>query len=203
MQNFFTPQRVWSQRQLPHIYYLPAPGALNPLTTAYAPVLTNSPALTPVPVDWLHATLVKIRSTIPLHARDELVAALTATAGTQPVMTMTAGPAMASRSAIVLDLVPDHLWNQVRAALAATVETVLGPGSTSLGERPHITLAYGRAEADSGHLQSRLRQLTDHRVELHIDSAHLVEVTQHPDLGGYRWASPTTPLAFATAHNSP
>jgi 2'-5' RNA ligase len=53
-------------------------------------------------------------------------------------------------------------------------------------ERPHITLAYGIGDADSGAFQSRLRRATDQRCHLTLTHLGWVDVTQDRIAHGYR-----------------
>lgn len=92
----------------------------------------------------------------------------------EPV-SLIAGPAIVGASSVVLDLTPDTDWRRVQAAVATVVDDVLGIGAARINsaERPHITLAYGIGEADSGVLQSRLRRATDQRCHLTPDPSGL------------------------------
>ncbi|MCK2245407.1 MULTISPECIES: 2'-5' RNA ligase family protein [unclassified Crossiella] len=198
MKTFFTPGRIWpTNRRLTHIYYLPDTNTLAPLLDAYAPTLQGLDFLTPVPPEWLHATLLKI--TTPMDAfeaatEEVLLARLRAELATVSPLSLLAGPALAGASAVVLDLTPDHHWNTLCARIATAIDDVLGPGTAMIKqqERPHITLAYGIADGDSGEVQSRLRRATDQRVPLQLDRLHLVDVIQDLAASGYRWTPRAT-----------
>lgn len=195
MHTFFTPNKIWPAGQrLLHVYFLPDQTHLAPLQAAYLPVLhEHLDCLALVPPDWFHATLIKITTPagdISVAQRDELATGLAAGLAELPTFELTAGPALAGQSAIMLDLTPDDDWTMLRDTAAATVTDVLGLDAVSLdGGRPHLTLAYGRADGDSGAIQSQLRRATDQRIPLRLDRVHLVEVTQHAETYGYRWTS--------------
>lgn len=195
MHTFFAPNKMWPpQQRLLHVYYLPEPAQVASAQEVYLPVLEDHlDCLALVPPQWTHATLIKITrpaETIDDNLRGTLATALAAGLANLPQAEMIAGPAVAGASAVMLDLTPDEDWNRLRDTTAAIVTDVLGPGTVSLGGgRPHLTLAYGIGNGDSGIMQSGLRRATDLRLPLVLDRLHLVEVTQHPepDTYGYRW----------------
>jgi hypothetical protein len=192
-----------------HVYYLPEPAQVAPTQEVYLPALEDHlDCLALVPPQWMHATLVKITrpaETIDDNLRGTLATALKDGLANLPKAKMIAGPAVAGASAIMLDLTPDKDWNRLRDAAAAIVTDVLGPGNVSIGGgRPHLTLAYGIGNGDSGAMGSGLRRATDLRLPLVLDRLHLVEVTQHPepDTYGYRW-SVLAELGLSTSTPSP
>lgn len=181
-----------------HVYYLPDLGELAPLLDIYEPILGAAPELAPVERPWLHATLLKIvpergvvdQALVASRLRDCLLRH-------EPV-SLTAGPAFVGASSVVLDLTPDTDWRRLRAAVATVVDDVLGVGAARINaaERPHITLAYGIGDADSGVLQSQLRRATDQRCHLTLTQLDLVDVTQDRIAHMYRW-TPVSGLRLA------
>jgi hypothetical protein len=82
--------------------------------------------------------------------------------------------------------------------VATVVDDVLGigPHGSAPPSGPHITLAYGIGDADSGVLQSRLRRATDQRCHLTLTDLDLVDVTQDWIAYRYRW-TPISSVRFA------
>jgi hypothetical protein len=194
MRSFFA-SRAWTAQSLWHVYYLPDLDRLAPLLRIYEPLLAGDPTLAPVQRSWLHATIIKILPKIVVsdEQREYLVAALRRRLATLSPVPLTVGPALAGSSSVVLDVIADDDWRLVQAAVAAVVDDVLGIGSAQIApdERPHITLAYGIGDGDSGVLQTRLRRATDQRCKLTLQGVDLVDVIQDRCEHTYTW----TPIA--------
>ncbi|MGW6708391.1 2'-5' RNA ligase family protein [Streptomyces sp. NPDC054956] len=105
------------------------------------------------------------------------------------------GPPIANSAGAVFDVWPDEeavfLQGRVRSAIRAT------RGETSLqhsGGRPHMSVGYSYASAESDALNSTLRNtITPRRAPLRVDAVHLLDVRYDtaPDTGGWRmtWES--------------
>lgn len=200
MEAFFSPGKAWSQGPtLLHVYYVPDLAPLAPMLDAYESVVAGVDCVELVPRPWIHATMCKI--TVPPgdlapSTNSALAKRLQARLAQVRPVELVAGPAMAGTTSVTIDLTPDAGWLRLREAVVAEIEAELGTGTTSFGasERPHLTLAHGRASGESGGVQSRLRKATDLRVPLLLDRLDLVEATQDLAARSYTWAQPTTAL---------
>ncbi len=208
MREFFTAARRWPPGHTRlHLYHLPSTGSLAPLLEIYRPILAGTSFLNVVPTRWLHMTIAQIRmpaADLDTATRAELVSALRTRLGGLAPIRLTVGPALVGDTSLVLDVTPDRGVTELAAVTAEVIDTVLGRGTADIGqhERPHITLAYGAGDGDSGPLQSRLRRATGARTELLVDGLDLVDVAQTPP--DYRWTTlATLPLSSRTARRPP
>lgn len=175
-----------------HVYFVPDPVEIKPLIDAYRAIVDDLDFVARQPDDWLHATIMVVDG---IAARDvtalqraNLTARLAKTVGEIPSFTVTCGPAIAGRSSIALDMVPDR-------DIAALISRVRAIGAEVFGDeavkyssgRPHITLAYATGDEDSGIVQGKLRDATDLRMTLTVDSVRLVDVLLDAELFQFRW----------------
>lgn len=203
MKSFFTPDRIWATSTLLHVYYLPDPNQLAPLLEVYEPILGAEPALAPVERQYLHATLIKIVRNVKEVDQGLLADRLCDRLLTHRPISLIAGPAVAGATGVVLDLIPDAEWHRLQTTVAGVVDDVLGADAVKIetNQRPHISLAYGIGDADSGLLQSRLRRVTDQRCHLNVDHLDLLEVTQDQIAHTYRW-TPVSVLPLGPSETS-
>ena len=165
------------------VYYVPPAEPVKPLIDAYSDALAPFGFIAPVARDWLHATIAAVqdRWTSEMTPR-QLSAAqerLRQELGGLPAFTVQAGGALASRHGVTLDLTPDHDFAELIRLASGVFTEVFGPAAAGYdGGRPHVTLAYGTGQGDSGLVQGRLRNATDLRVPLKVAEVLLVEVSQ-------------------------
>jgi 2'-5' RNA ligase len=175
-----------------HVYFLPDPAELKPLVDTYRGVLEGLDFLSPQPDEWLHATVAVVDGVpardVPAAQRAELEQRLRQVLVGMAPFQVTCGPAIAGRSTVALDMVPDRefheLTEQVRRAAGKVFEDDAVQYSSG---RPHITLAYAIGDGDSGILQAKLRNATDLRVALTVDTVHLVDVVADAERFQFRW----------------
>ncbi|WP_285752435.1 2'-5' RNA ligase family protein [Lentzea sp. NBRC 105346] len=175
-----------------HVYFVPDPTEIKPLADAYRDVIEDLDCVARQPDEWLHSTVMVIDDIpardVTAEQRAELANRLQQTLAELPAFTLSAGPAIAGRSTIALDLVPDrdfrNLVDRVRSAAAG----VFGEDKVQYSNgRPHITLAYATGDGDSGVIAGRLRGATDLRATLTVDTVRLVDVLVDADLFQFRW----------------
>lgn len=176
----------------PHAYFVPDPAEIAPLVAAYQDVLAGVDFVARQPEEWLHATLMVVDGVaardVPAAQRAELTERLRAAVREVPAFTVTCGPAIAGRSSVALDLVPDRDFAELTRRVRAAAAAVFGAEAVRFsGGRPHITLAYATGDGDSGVLAGQLRQATDLRATLTVDSVRLVDVLVDTELCQFRW----------------
>jgi 2'-5' RNA ligase superfamily len=175
-----------------HVYFVPNPVEIKPLVDAYRGVIEGLDFVAQQPDEWLHSTVMVVDG-IPAHdvtarQRVELAERLTRTVAEIPSFTMTCGPAIAGRSSIALDLAPDRDFAELVNHVQSAAGHVFGRDVVNYSSgRPHITLAYATGDGDSGIVQGRLRNATDLRVALTVDSVRLVDVLVDAELFQFRW----------------
>ncbi|MFB6984500.1 2'-5' RNA ligase family protein [Streptomyces sp. NPDC056304] len=149
--------------------------------------------MTPYPIDpqvpdcpadpcWLHLT-VEMVADAPAAAisgpeRADLVAALTDALGDFAPFEIEAGPPIAGVSGAVLDVWPDGRAVALQDRVREVIRTVRGEHAVMpTAGRPHFSLGYAYAEADSDPLSSVLRTtITPRRAALFVDRVHVVDV---------------------------
>ncbi|MFJ2627663.1 2'-5' RNA ligase family protein [Streptomyces sp. NPDC087532] len=183
--------RPWvSGERVLHVYVCPRAGVDEELLQLAHRV---TGVMAPYPIDpqaqgcpadpgWLHLT-VEMVADAPAAAisgpeRTDLVAALTdGLTGFAPFETEV-GPPIANVAGAVLDVWPDGrvvaLQDRVREAIRAVRgEHAVMPSA----DRPHLSLGYAYAEADSDPLNSVLRTtITPRRAALFVDRVHVLDV---------------------------
>jgi len=199
MRPFFTAQRRWPPGWTrPHVYLCPdltVDEGLRDLVDRARRVLADEP-VSIVADRWLHATVQRVDGVrcvdLSPGQRDDLAAALRAELATVPAGTLSAGPALAGDSGVVLDVdgdLPGQLWTAIASAVRTAISTTLGAAAVATRPGPpHVSIAYAIGETDSGRLQSRLRrEARPARAPLTVAAVELVDVEQDPDAGTYRW----------------
>jgi hypothetical protein len=116
----------------------------------------------------MHVTLLKIVPECGVVDQALIVSRLRECLLEHEPVSLIAGPAFVGASSVVLDLTPDTDWRRLQAPWLPSSTTSSGTGwhGSNAAERPHIRLAYGIGDADSGVFQSRLRCATDQRCHL-------------------------------------
>ncbi|MGO1055197.1 2'-5' RNA ligase family protein [Crossiella sp. CA198] len=175
-----------------HVYFVPGPAEIAPLVEAYRDVLAELDFVARQPAEWLHATLLVVdgipAGEVGAAQRAELTDRLRAAVAEVPAFTVTAGPAIAGRSSIALDLVPDRDFIELISRVRSAAAEVFGAAAVGyVSGRPHITLGYAVGEGDSGVVAGRLRNATDLRATLTVDRVRLVDVLVDAELAQFRW----------------
>uniref|UniRef100_UPI003F495837 2'-5' RNA ligase family protein n=1 Tax=Pseudonocardia sp. CA-138482 TaxID=3240023 RepID=UPI003F495837 len=166
------------------------------------------------PVAWLpdrmlHVTLDVVADATAEHISDrergELADALAERLAGWPCYQGLAGSALAYPSGVVVDISPAGplcaLAGQVRAALRA----VRGAAAVTWRQsKPHVSLGYAHAVADSDPWQRALRQIDPAHAPLRLAEVHLVEVHADPATARLEWESVAAiPLLSNPAERSP
>ncbi|WP_157777224.1 2'-5' RNA ligase family protein [Nocardia terpenica] len=175
-----------------HVYFCPDPVEIAPLVDAYRSVLDGVDFLSPQPDEWLHATVMVVDGVpareVSERQRADLEHHLRQAVSEIPAFTLTCGPATAGRSSIALDLVPDRDFLRLVDRVKVAAGAVFGPEAVRYSNgRPHITLGYARGDGDSGIIQTALRNATDLRVTLTVDTVRLVDVLVDTERVQFRW----------------
>ncbi|WP_033346294.1 2'-5' RNA ligase family protein [Catenuloplanes japonicus] len=200
MEKFMSGSRIWPDEQTRlHFYLLPSldlNAELDALITDYRDVVEEFPFVTLVQDEWLHVTLHMVTGVAAEEVGDRQRRGLVRTVGTYleglGPMTLTAGPALATRNAVVLDVdgdLPGDPFHEVYTRIRAAVEDTIGVEAVEFDAMPpHITLAYANSSGDSGRVQSLLRRkVRPSRATFTVDEIHLVEVEQDALRTEYRW----------------
>ncbi|WP_214104813.1 2'-5' RNA ligase family protein [Acrocarpospora catenulata] len=186
----FTPQfqgRPWPDgARVLHVYALPDPGVdagVLALASACRPAMIGYP-LAMVADDRLHMTIEMITDVtadaITPQERAELAAALSRQLADLAPVTVLCGSPLAGQAGVLLDAHPDDGVTALRERVRAAVRETRGPAAVQNDEgRPHMSLAYAYAEADSGALQSTLRRVSPSHAPLTISAVHLLDVAFH------------------------
>lgn len=175
-----------------HVYFVPDSTEINPLIDAYRHIVESLNCVSPQPTEWLHATLMVIDGIATREVNEQqiadLIQRLRQALEDLPTFTVTCGPAIAGRSSIALDLVPDNGFAALRNRATAAAAGIFGVDAVRYSNgRPHITLAYARGEGDSGIIQTQLLHATDIRVQLTVSDVRLVDVTADMDRLQFQW----------------
>jgi hypothetical protein len=204
--RFITPARKWSEPSRWHIYALPdltANTALGDLVDRVRTVTSDCQVLSQVRNEWLHATinLVAGRSgrDVTPGQRDALIASLAESVADLRPFSATVGSPMANQVSVLLDVdqdLPDQPWAILSDRVRASIGQVFGPTAlTYEPPPPHLTLAYGTGQADSGLLQSQLRrQVRPGHASWTIDRIYILDVTQDAGSSEYRWGEPVAEI---------
>ena len=203
MQRFISGARLWPQgtRKL-HVYIVPdltRDTALHDLVARTRAVLRANFAscLAEVPDPWLHATGRAVAgiaaAEISAEQRAAFARAMAGTLAVVPAFTSVAGPPLATTSSVLLDIDGDHAggpWAAMSTAIDAVIAEVFGDEALAMDPgAPHLAIAYGTADADSGRIQSLLRkQVRPSRAQLTVEEVHLVDVEQDAAESSYRWS---------------
>ncbi|MFB9907842.1 2'-5' RNA ligase family protein [Allokutzneria oryzae] len=175
-----------------HVYFVPDPVEIAPVVDAYRDVLDEVDCVARQPDEWLHATVLMVDG-IPTRdvteqQRADVEQQLRQVLGGLDAFTVTCGPALAGRSSIALDLVPDKDFMELVTLAKTAAGAVFGKAAVQYsGGRPHISLGYATGDGDSGIIQTTLRAATDLRATLTVDAVRLVDTHFDRDLVQFRW----------------
>lgn len=193
MDTFISGDVLWPEGWTKlHVYVIPDLAQIKELVDIYQGVINEFPFISPVPDEWLHATVqmiggVAARDVTAQH-RAELETGLRQQISSLAPFEMTVGGAIASGSGVVLDLTPDDEFIDIIHRTREVIRDVLGDASVTYSSaRPHITLGYARAQGDSGVVASKLRRATDQRATLTVAQVSLVDAIQDRERHQYRW----------------
>ncbi|WP_327416418.1 2'-5' RNA ligase family protein [Streptomyces sp. NBC_01233] len=167
----------------------------------HRPLLDDYPQLTPVPVEWLHATLQSIGPFTPEQAL-ALSDAAHAAVGGMPAFDVEVGPAQAIHNGLVASLYPEEALSDLYGALRDATEGVLGAGA--LGSRPqrpwpHMSLAYSNCRwQDEDFRRTLVKDVRPKRARMTVAQVSLVD--QQQDWRSlYSWTTISTiPLGTAS-----
>jgi len=154
--------------------------AVHDFARAHAGLLTQHPQLTPVPTEWLHATLQSIGPLTPGQADAVAEAARPALAGLQP-FGLEIGPAQAIYNGVVTAIYPEDRISELFWALRQATESAIG---TDLIPKPparywpHMSLAYSNAHWNADELARSLVKVRPSRARITVTRAVLVDQQQ-------------------------
>ncbi|MEV6602796.1 hypothetical protein [Kutzneria sp. NPDC051319] len=175
--------------------YAPVDLALNAelarLISRWRDVLSGAP-IGLVDDQWLHTTLEMISDgpggEIGADERTELADAIRVALAETPVYGGRAGSALAYESGAMIDISPAAPLVEAHRRIRRAVHAVRGPGATGYAvPKPHISLGYATAEADSDAWQGKLRQIDPNGAPLVLPEIHLVEVGVDQAAGQLWW----------------
>ncbi|MFD7919655.1 2'-5' RNA ligase family protein [Streptomyces sp. NPDC059740] len=147
---------------------------------SHAELLAEYPELSPVPVEWLHATLQSIGPLTPETATAVAEAARPALAGIEP-FEIEIGPAQAIHNGVVPAIYPEDGISELYWALRRATESVVGAETMPKPpERfwPHLSLAYSGAQWNHDDLARALVRLRPPRPRMIVTRAVLVDQEQ-------------------------
>ncbi|MFJ4745445.1 2'-5' RNA ligase family protein [Streptomyces sp. NPDC088775] len=204
--------RPWvSGEQVLHVYVCPRAGVDDELLRL---VGRATEVMAPYPIDpqaphcpadpgWLHLT-VEMVADAPSAAisgadRAGLVKALADGLADFDMFETEVGPPIANVAGAVLDVWPDRQAVALQDRVRSVLRAVRGDRAvTPSADRPHLSLGYACAAADSDPLNSVLRTtITPRRAPLLVDRVHVVDVTWAYESmpGGDGWQMSWTPVA--------
>ena len=213
MDRFIAGPVVWAAGETRlHVYVLPNLSVnlqLRELVHRIRSVIASYPALSPVPDEWLHATVQAITGApadgVSLHQRTEMVAALRRQVAGMAPFEVTAGAPIADQAGVLLDLdqdMPGEPFDMLSSGVRAAIGEIFGESALQHDPGPpHVTLGYASGPEDSGVVQAMLRrQVRPGRAPMRVDAVYLVDVIQDAALSQYRWRTPIAviPLTGAT-----
>lgn len=174
--------------------------AVHDFARAHADLLTQHPELSPVPIEWLHATL---QSVSPLSTEETNAVADTARLALREVQPfeLEIGPAQAIHNGVIVAMDPEEQISELYWALRRATEEAIGadrmPGRPSRFW-PHLSLAYSNAHWNADDLARALVKLRPPRARITVTRAVLVD-QQQLWRDKYTW----TPLAEVRLGHTP
>ncbi|MFJ3946219.1 2'-5' RNA ligase family protein [Streptomyces griseoaurantiacus] len=154
--------------------------AVHDFVHAHAELLVQHPELSPVPVEWLHATLQSIGPLTAESAAAVADAARPALASIEP-FEIEIGPAQAIHNGVVPAIYPEERISELYWTLRRATESVVGVDAMPKApERfwPHLSLAYSGAQWDHDDLTRALVKLRPPRPRMTVTRAVLVDQEQ-------------------------
>jgi 2'-5' RNA ligase len=175
------------------------------LAAAHHDLLAQHEQLTPVPEQWLHATLLSIGPLEPEQAQAVGAAGQRAVAGLEP-FELEIGTPQAIHNGIVALLHPEDQLHQLYRALHGATTEVLGADAVpTVNQRTwgHVSLAYSNAVWDADALTRTLvKDLREPRARMTVNRAVLVD--QQQDWRSlYSWNTITTAALGAPTTTGP
>ncbi|MEV7465415.1 2'-5' RNA ligase family protein [Streptomyces kronopolitis] len=154
--------------------------AVHDFARAHSELLAQHTELSPVPVEWLHATLQSIGPLTAETAAAVAEAARPLLAGIEP-FEIEIGPAQAIHNGVVPAIYPEDKISELYWALRRATESVVGAETMpKASERfwPHLSLAYSGAQWDHDDLARALVRLRPPRPRMTVTRAVLVDQEQ-------------------------
>jgi 2'-5' RNA ligase len=162
-----------------HILFEDQPD-VHEFARAHAELLAQHQELSPVPVEWLHATLQSVGPLSPALAAAVADAARPALARIEP-FEIEIGPAQAIHNGVVPAIYPEDRISQLFWALRQATESVIGAEQMPKAPDrfwPHLSLAYSGARWDHDDLSRSLAKLRPPRPRMTVTRAVLVDQEQ-------------------------
>ncbi|WP_405749405.1 2'-5' RNA ligase family protein [Streptomyces sp. NBC_01411] len=153
--------------------------AVRDFARAHAEILSRYPELSPVPVEWLHATLQSIGPLSRAAAVAVVEAARSALAVIEP-FEIEIGPAQAIHNGVVPAIYPEDRMSELFWTLRRATESVVGSEIPKAPEVfwPHFSLAYSGAYWDHDELSREMTKLRPPRPWARVREAVLVDQVQ-------------------------
>ncbi|AJE87493.1 hypothetical protein SLNWT_7117 [Streptomyces albus] len=149
---------------------------------AHAELIARFPQLTPVPVPWLHMTLLSIGSIdVPQMKEVAHAVSLGLRAASLDPFEIEVGPAQATREGITVAVYPEEelsslFWTVRQATEEVLGKEVLPPAPARFW--PHLSLAYSNADWDHDELSRALTRLRPAQAPMTVSQVHLVDQQQ-------------------------
>ncbi|MFF3337819.1 2'-5' RNA ligase family protein [Streptomyces flavidovirens] len=144
-------------------------------------------AMKPFPIlplsdDLLHITVEMVSDVTSDHItateRAELVTGLRKSLAGVPSFQVLAGSPVANKAGAYLDCWPDEDLHALHSAVRTALRTARGTDAVQYGNgRPHCSLGYSYADAESDLLQSAFRKISPSHASYTVRSVDLVDVT--------------------------
>lgn len=199
MEPFPTAAQVWTPPQTRwHVYVLPRPQdeRLAELLRVCEMVALDVAGGALVPTGrFAHATVQQISRPAAEVTREQIDAFaedLERRFASVAPFTVTAGPAMATTGAVLLDMdqdLPGEPWLLLDAVVKDAIRGRFGEQALKYETPPpHMTVAYCAASTDSGRLQSALRRrVRPGTAPMTVDALWLLDVRQNVEARTYTW----------------
>ncbi|MEU1432228.1 hypothetical protein ABZ412_34700 [Nocardia sp. NPDC005746] len=192
MRNLFDPSVLrWPQlRDSLHVYVLPGSEFVNIVQPAVDAV-AGFDFCVPVAPQWMHATVTRIpwwRTEVDDRTLTEFGHALDViAAGTAAFSMQMTGP-FPDETGVAMEASSSALWRRLLDGTRAAAEQIFGTSRPlpAPPTRPHVSLGYGVADADSEHLLGALKPI-EVSAELAVKELCFVAVHQDPSAGTFTW----------------
>ncbi|MER7673109.1 2'-5' RNA ligase family protein [Kitasatospora sp. NPDC096128] len=158
------------------------------LAADYRQALADVPGIDLVPDRWLHLTMQGLGSTAEVSEADAL--AIASAAGNRlanvPAFDLALGPAIVSPEALLLTVTPAEPVHAVRSAIRAAIADVWpNVPEVAGGFRPHVSVAYSRADGPAQPAADALASVTAQPATTRITSAELIVLGRDRQM--YEW----------------
>ncbi|MFE3758894.1 hypothetical protein ACFXO9_31720 [Nocardia tengchongensis] len=192
MRNLFDPSALgWPQLQDSlHVYVLPGPEFADVVQPA-VDVIAQFDFCVPVAPQWMHATVTRIpwwRTEVDDRALREFGRALDAMTIERTAFTIKMLGPTPHETSVGMEARSNTPWKRLLDDTRDAAVQIFGTGRVlpTPPTRPHVSLGYCVADADSQQLESAL-QPVDISIELAIDEVCFVAVHQDPSAGTFTW----------------